>query len=75
MEKKIIRYKPDKNCGLTDEQVKMRKKDGLVNIDTTVKTKSILEIMANNIFTLFNFLNLGLGLAIFLVGSYKNLIY
>ena len=75
MEKKIIRYKPDKNCGLTDEQVKMRKKDGLVNIDTTVKTKSILEIMANNIFTLFNFLNLGLGLAIFLVGSYKNLIF
>ena len=53
----------------------MRKKDGLVNIDTTVKTKSILEIMANNIFTLFNFLNLGLGLAIFLVGSYKNLIF
>lgn len=75
MDKNIVRYKPNINHGLTDAQVSERKKNRLVNSDTTVKTKSIIEIIANNFFTLFNFLNLGLGLAIFLVGSYKNLLF
>ncbi len=61
--------------GLTNIEVKSRIEKGLVNISTDVKTKNILEIITNNFFTLFNFLNLGLGLAIFLVGSYKNLLF
>ena len=61
--------------GLTSTQVKERQEKGLVNYDTTVPTKSIKKILFDNFFTLFNFLNLFLGLAIFLVGSYKNMLF
>ena len=61
--------------GLTEEEVKELKDKGLINYNTDVKTKSILQIIMGNFFTLFNFLNFGLALAIFLVGSYKNLLF
>ena len=38
-------------------------------------TKSIKRILFDNFFTLFNLLNLVLGIAIFAVGSYKNLLF
>ena len=75
MKEKIERFNPDKNKGLTYEQVKKRKEDNLVNYDTSVPTKSIKRILFENFFTLFNFLNLFLALAIFLVGSYKNMLF
>lgn len=65
----------DLKIGLTDEEVKKRQEEGLVNYDTTVPTKSIKKILYDNFFTLFNFLNLFLGIAIFLVGSYKNMLF
>lgn len=65
----------DIKIGLTDEEVKKRQEEGLVNYDTTVPTKSIKKILYDNFFTLFNFLNLFLGIAIFLVGSYKNMLF
>ena len=49
--------------GLTSKEVEDRISKGLVNYKTDVKTKSIGEIIMTNFFTLFNFLNLGLGLA------------
>lgn len=61
--------------GLTNKQVEERIKNGQVNYDTTVKTKSIKAIIAGNIFTLFNLLNFALALAIFAVGSYRNLLF
>lgn len=69
------RYYPDANTGLTEEQVSTRKQQNLVNYDTTVPTKTIGQIIKNNIATPFNFLNLFLALAVFLVGSYKNLLF
>lgn len=65
----------EKIQGLSEKQVKELTERGLVNKNTDVKTKSIGQIIATNFFTLFNFLNLGLGLAIFLVHSYKNLLF
>lgn len=65
----------EKIKGLTTKQVDELTKEGLVNYETDVKTKSIGQIIATNFFTLFNFLNLGLGLAIFFVGEYKNLLF
>ncbi len=65
----------DINTGLTDVEVQKRKAKNLVNYDTSVPTKTIKRILFDNFFTLFNFLNLFLGLAIFLVGSYKNMIF
>lgn len=61
--------------GLTSEMVKERIDKGLVNYDVKVKSKSVKEIILTNSVTLFNFLNLGLGLCVFLVGSYKNLLF
>ncbi len=61
--------------GLTTEEVKQRQETGQVNYDTSVPTKSIKKILYDNFFTLFNFINLILGIAIFLVGSYKNMLF
>ena len=52
--------------GLTNKEVEQRIKDGLVNYDDQPKTKSIKEIIIGNTFTYFNFLNLALGLAVFI---------
>lgn len=71
----IKRYNPDPNIGLTESEVKFRKQENLVNYDTTVPTKTIGQIICNNIATPFNFLNLFLAVAVFLVGSYKNLLF
>ncbi len=61
--------------GLTDKEVQERINKKLVNYDTSVPTKSIKQILASNFFTLFNFLNLFLAIAIFAVGSYKNMLF
>ena len=65
----------EKLKGLTLEKVEELKKIGLVNYNFDVKTKSIGQIIMMNFFTLFNFLNFGLALIIFIVGSYKNLLF
>lgn len=63
------------NIGLSNAEVKERIKKGLVNYDTTTPSKSIKQILFENTFTLFNFINLVLGFMILLVGSYKNLLF
>lgn len=69
------RYIVDYEQGLTKEQVKQRQEEHLVNIDEVVPTKSIGQIIRNNLFTLFNLLNLLLAVAVFCVSSYKNLFF
>ena len=75
MENEVIRYQPNPKIGLTEKQIENRIQHNLINHDTTIKTKTIPQIIRGNIFTLFNLLNVLLGLAIFLVGSYKNLLF
>ena len=70
-----MRYNPNIYVGLSSEQVKLRYEEGLVNYDTEIKTISIKMIIYKNIFTMFNFLNLGIAFCIFLVHSYKNLLF
>ena len=65
----------EKINGLSEEEVLRLEEKGLVNYRSDVKTKSIWQIIAGNFFTLFNFLNLGLALAVFFVRSYKNLLF
>lgn len=69
----IKRYNPDKDKGLTKDQVNERIKDNLVNFNTNVKTKTAKEIILENTVTLFNIINAVLAVAIIAVGSYKNL--
>ena len=66
MEKNI-----DINKGLTQEQVNDRIRAGLINYDDAPKTKTIGEIIRDNFFTYFNFLNLMLGIAAFVAGVVK----
>ena len=61
--------------GLTLEQVEERKRKNLVNYDTSLPTKSIKQIVKENFITLFNILNLFLAISIFMVGSYKNMLF
>ena len=55
----IPRYQPDIDFGLSEEQVRDRKNKNLVNNDTSVPTKTILRIIKDNLFTLFNLINFG----------------
>ena len=69
------RFNPSIETGLCKNEVEQRIKEGLVHSDTTPSTKSIKQIISGNFFTLFNFLNFGLALAILLSGSVKNLLF
>lgn len=64
-----------KHIGLTDYEVAQRVKEGKVNKDCTVKSKSIKRIICENIFTFFNFINLFFAVLILLVGSFKNMLF
>ena len=75
MEQNIERFNPSIDTGLSNEQVNKRIQDNLVNYDSSVPTKSIKQIIFIIFFALFNFLNLFLGIAIFAVGSYKNMMF
>ncbi|MDD2181180.1 MAG: HAD-IC family P-type ATPase [Bacilli bacterium] len=68
-------YKINNELGLTTIEVNERIINNQVNYDTVVPTKSIMKIIHDNIFTLFNILNFGLALAILFVGSFKNLAF
>ncbi|MCQ2383214.1 MAG: haloacid dehalogenase, partial [Clostridia bacterium] len=61
--------------GLTEKQVQDRLASGQSNKDTGVKTRSIKRIFYDNIFTLFNAVNLILAIIVFLTGSYKNMLF
>ena len=61
--------------GLSKEEDLKLKNKGLTNVSAEVKTKSIGQIIFTNFFTLFNFLNFFLALLIFIVHSYKNLLF
>ena len=49
--------------------------DDLVNHNSTVPTKSVARIVRDNVCTLFNLVITILGVAVLLVGSYKNLLF
>lgn len=61
--------------GLTASEVDNRIKTGQVNDNCNVKTKTIGQIVSSNVFTLFNGVNIFLALCVFLVGSYKNMLF
>lgn len=71
----IERYNPKSNFGLTNKEVKSRFQDGLINVDKSIATKSDSDIIKDNLFTLFNFINLIIAIAILFVGSYINLMF
>lgn len=61
--------------GLTSAQVQSRVAAGEKNTATKSLTKSIQQIIFENTFTLFNLINIMLGMLVFLTGSYKNMLF
>ncbi|WP_268913480.1 HAD-IC family P-type ATPase [Lentilactobacillus sp. SPB1-3] len=61
--------------GLTSGQVQQQIESGNKNTAEKSLTKSVKEILATNIFTLFNLINIILGALVFYTGSYKNLLF
>lgn len=61
--------------GLTNQEVAERHAQGLVNKAPDAKTKSIWDIICDNVCTLFNLLNLLIGIALALVGAWENMFF
>lgn len=71
----VTRVSPPLETGLTSAQVQEREKAGLDNRERIVTGKSTGRILRENLLTLFNFLNLGLALAVVAVGSLRNALF
>ncbi|WP_286167166.1 cation-translocating P-type ATPase [Clostridium sp. D33t1_170424_F3] len=69
------RFEPEYATGLNQLQVQMRQQQGLTNGDGEMKTKTVGQIIRDNLITPFNILNVILASMVFLVGSYKNLLF
>ena len=65
----------DKLKGLSSEEVAERVKDGRINGNPNPKTKSVKQIVFQNIFTFFNLINIALAAMVFSVGSPKNAMF
>lgn len=61
--------------GLTKAEVEQRIANGEVNIADIGKTKSYRKIICDNVFTLFNFINVILAILILTTHSYRNLLF
>ncbi len=72
---KIKRYKTSIDKGLTEQQVQERYNENLYNFNIDQNTKTVKQIVRDNIVTLFNIINVILALAVILVGSFKNLTF
>ncbi len=61
--------------GLTDEQAAELVRQGFGSSLPEGDVKSFRQIFIDNFFTLFNMLNFALAICLFLVGSYKNMLF
>lgn len=61
--------------GLTAAEVAKKTQEGLHNDYETKTSKSTATIIKDNLLTLFNFLNLLIGVFLFAVGAYSNMFY
>jgi len=61
--------------GLTKEEVAQRKKKGLVNEEVSSSTRTVEEIIKENVFTYFNLIFTVLAVLLILVGAVKDLTF
>ena len=69
------RIKADFDTGLTSEQVRQRFDEGLDNQPVEAPSKTVKEILYDNIFTYFNLIFVILSVLLILVGSYRDLTF
>lgn len=70
-----MEYNIDPKTGISHEEAALRIKRGQNNGSFDVKTKSIAQIFRDNIFTLFNLINVILAVFVALTGSYRNMLF
>ena len=61
--------------GLSTFEADQRAKGGRGNRTTHDRGKTVARILAENVFTFFNLLNIFLGLCLIMVGSYRNMLF
>ncbi|MBR5773525.1 MAG: HAD-IC family P-type ATPase, partial [Clostridia bacterium] len=62
-------------CGLNDEQVQERVRQGLSNVTIVPPYKTGTQIVCSNVFTYFNFIFVTFAVLLIIVGSYKSLTF
>ena len=68
-------FVPTPEEGLSPEEANRRMLDGMGNRRTERPEKTTLQIIGENLFTLFNLLNFALAFALALVGSWRNMLF
>lgn len=69
------RIRSDPEYGLTAEQVSKRKADGHYNKPVESPSKTVREIVADNVFTYFNLIFVFLAVLLIIVGSYRDITF
>lgn len=70
----VSAFVTDTITGLTPDEVEQRKLDGKVNGNQDVKTKSVIQILRENIVTFFNFVFIALGVILCFCVDWSNFI-
>lgn len=73
--KKELRQQTDHACGLCKEEVLARRQANEYNVQLERTTKSYQAIICDNLFTLFNFINIVLAVLVFFTGNYRNMLF
>lgn len=68
-------YIPTAESGLTAAEVEAKRQAGQGNRQTAQGGKTVLQIIGENLFTLFNLLNFALAFCLALVGSWRNMLF
>ena len=66
---------PSQLAGLTTSEVEERIAAGKVNVNTELKTKSVRQLVLENVCTLFNLINVVLAVLVIVTGELKNLTF
>lgn len=65
----VVRFSPEFNQGLTEDQIKKRYEEGLTNIATDVNKRGYLKIILKNIFTFFNIIYIAIAIMFIIVDA------
>ncbi|MBP3762246.1 MAG: HAD-IC family P-type ATPase, partial [Ruminococcus sp.] len=71
----VERFNPDPDYGLTTAQAEERIAQGLGNTPPDPPSKTVTEIVKDNVFTYFNFIFAVLAVLIIITGSYRDLTF
>ena len=73
--KQDLRQYTDLKRGLCQQEVERRRQAGEYNEQLERTTKSYQAIVRDNLFTLFNLINIILAALVFITGNYRNMLF